>query len=191
MRKHKYLILTLVGIILLGCRPQYSPKPYGYFRIAIPDTAYTTFAPDDYPYMFNKSANAEIVYRTEDNEKYWLDIYYPDFKANIHCSYKPIKNNFSILTSEAEQFVYKHAQMASSIPEQGYENPEQEVYGVMYEIQGNTASPYQFVLTDSTRHFFRGALYFNCTPNQDSLAPVIDYMHKDIIELIESFRWQK
>ena len=193
MKNKIYIILIAVFPLLClnSCKKAYAPKPYGYVRIAIPDTAYHTFDSIGYPYTFHVSDNASVTPKIENNEHYWLDILYPQFKATIHCSYKPIQNNLYELSQESQKFVYKHAQMASAIPEQGYENPDLNVYGVLYEIQGNTASPYQFVLTDSTNHFFRGALYFNSAPNQDSLAPVIDYMRLDIIELIESFSWKK
>lgn len=190
MRINNIILFCCTLILVASCTQTYSPKPYGYVRISIPDTAFSYFSESGYPYTFRVSDNAVIDYKTEQDEKYWLDILYPAFNARIHCSYKPVNNNLYLLTQESEKFVYKHAQMASSIPEQGYENPELNVYGVLYEINGNTASPYQFVITDSTHHFFRGALYFNCTPNQDSLAPVIKYMKTDIIELIESFSWK-
>ena len=95
-----------------------------------------------------------------------------------------------MLSDETQKFVYKHAMKAEAIPEQGYEHPEKHVYGVYYELQGNTASPIQFVLTDSTANFFRAALYFNARPNQDSIQPVLDYMRGDIIRMIESFEWK-
>ncbi len=176
--------------LLVSCSETYTPKPYGYVRIDVPDTVYSIFHPNKYPYSFNLSDNARISERKDADELYWIDIEYPRYSAVIHCSYKPINNNLSILSEESEKFVYKHAQMATSIPEQGYEDPERKVFGVLFEIQGNTASPYQFILTDSTRHFFRGAAYFNCTPNQDSLSPITQYIRTDIIELIESFEWK-
>ena len=43
-----------------------------------------------------------------------------------------------------------------------------------------SASPLQFMLTDSVSHFFRGALYYDCIPNADSLAPVTRYLKQDI-----------
>ena len=45
----------------------------------------------------------------------------------------------------------------------------------MYDLKGNTASSLQFFVTDSTRNFLRGSLYFNAEPNKDSLAPVMDF----------------
>lgn len=168
------------------------PKPYGYFRVELPEHTYQVFDRADYPYSFEYSTSAEA--RTDvgsADELYWLDIRYPAFDARIHCSYKPVEGNLRELSLDAQDFVFKHASKASAIPEKGFDNPEQHVYGVYYELHGNTASPFQFYLTDSTRHFFRAALYFNCMPNQDSLAPVIQYLQTDVMNMIESFEWNR
>jgi len=71
-----------------------------------------------------------------------------------------------------------------------FENPEKKVYGILYDLTGNTASSVQFVLTDSTKHFFRGALYFENVPNKDSIAPMSAYIREDVIRLMESFEWK-
>ena len=177
-------------LCLTGCGKRFVPKPYGYFRVDLPDNTFRPFHEPDYPYSFEYSQLAEIRPKQAEDEHFWLDVYYPRFDARIHCSYKPVEHNLRELSADAQDFVFKHAAKASAIPEQGYENPEEHVFGVFYELRGNTASPYQFYLTDSTRHFFRAAVYFNCQPNRDSLAPVINYLGKDVQTLIESFRWQ-
>jgi len=179
-----------LGLLLPGCGERFVPKPYGYYRIDLPEHAYQAFGEAGYPYAFAYSRAAEIKPRTEPGEQYWIDIWYPAFDARIHCSYKLVAGHLRELSDDAQDFVFKHAGKATAIPEQGYENPDKRVYGVYYELKGNTASPYQFYLTDSLRHFFRAAVYFNCHPNQDSLAPVIDYLRTDVLNLIESFEWQ-
>ncbi|MBR4738466.1 MAG: gliding motility protein GldD, partial [Bacteroidales bacterium] len=79
----------------------------------------------------------------------------------------------------------------SGVEEQGYEDAKNKVYGTVYYLKGTkVASTCQFWLTDSSRHFLRGALYLNITPNNDSLAPVIDYMQADIEHLVETLRWR-
>ena len=173
----------------MGCKQRYVPKPRGYYRIAVPDTSYVPFPFADYPYAFDLSANA--VAKPLTDEPYWLDVVYPAFNVRIHCSYKPVHNNLRELSDDAQSFVFKHAGIASAIPEQGFYNPDAKVYGVLYTLEGNTASPCQFYLTDSLNHFFRGAVYFNCVPQQDSLAPVINYLDKDVRRIIESFSWTR
>lgn len=187
----KYVfIFGICSLLCIACTKSYIPRPYGYQRIALPDTAYTRLDTSALPYSFELSDNAQVIYKTAVDEKYWIDIVYPTLNAKVYCSYRPIENNLSILNEESREFVYKHAVRADAIPEQGFENPTQHVYGVFYELYGNTASPIQVVLTDSTTHFFRAALYFNTTPNQDSIAPVLEYIQGDIIRIVESFEWR-
>lgn len=192
-RKNNIVLVWSVWLLCLfcgvGCKQRYVPKPRGYYRIAIPDTSYVSFPFADYPYCFDLSANA--LAKPLADEPYWLDIVYPAFNVRIHCSYKPVHHNLRELSDDAQSFVYKHAGMASAIPEQGFENPDAKVYGVLYTLEGNTASPCQFYLTDSLHHFFRGAVYFNCVPQQDSLAPVINYLDKDVRRIIESLSWTR
>ena len=188
--KNNLYIALLCCLCLNGCGERFVPKPYGYFRVDLPENTYQRFSQADYPYSFEYSQLAEIRPKQEADERFWIDVYYPRFDARIHCSYKPVEHNLRELSADAQDFVFKHAGKASAIPEQGYENADQRVFGVYYELHGNTASPYQFYLTDSTTHFFRAAVYFNCHPNQDSLAPIIDYLGTDVRSLIESFRWQ-
>lgn len=186
MRRIAYILL--LAAVLVGCATHSVPKPYGYYRIALPDTSYVPVV--GYPYSFALSGNAELVPINRPGEQYWVNIHYPTLDVDIHCSYKPVRANLRALTDDAIEFVYKHASHASAIPEREFVNDEARVYGVFFELEGNTASPYQFFLTDSTNHFFRGAVYCNCRPNADSLAPVYDYIRTDILHLIETFQWQ-
>ena len=183
-------VFPLLLVCVQGCGRHSVPKPYGYFRIAIPDTAYVQYAPESYPYAFALSANAVVRPHVHEGEHYWIDVVYPELNATIHCSYKPVHGNLRTLSRDAQEFLYKHATVASAIPEQGFDNPDAQVWGVYYELLGNTASPIQFYVTDSTHHFFRGSVYCNAVPNQDSLAPVYDYVREDVRRMMETFHWQ-
>ncbi len=182
--------LVAVGVFFTGCGKPHTPKEYGYFRIAIPEHGYTDFAAPAYPYRFSVSTNGTVQPVSENGEPYWINIVYPSLNATIHCSYKAVNGNLRALNADAEEFVYSHAVKASAIPQQEYADPDNRVFGVYYEFEGNTATPVQFYVTDSTRHFFRAAVYINCIPNQDSLAPVIDYLKTDVRQMIETIRWQ-
>ncbi|MCK5169644.1 MAG: gliding motility lipoprotein GldD, partial [Bacteroidales bacterium] len=114
----------------------------------------------------------------------------PDLNGKIHISYKTIDNNLNQILEDTRKLVYKHTIKADAINEKMFIKPEKKVYGILYEIEGNAASPMQFFLTDSINHYLRGALYFNVEPNKDSLAPVLDFVREDIIVLIESFEWK-
>jgi gliding motility-associated lipoprotein GldD len=186
-----WIILSFVLIACCACNKVSTPKPYTYFRIATPDTAYLPFVSQfpNYPYTFDLSRNA--VAQPVDNEPYWVNLYYPDLDATIHCSYKPVRRNLRELTNDALDLVYRNANFASAIPEQGYSHPEARVYGVLFDLEGNTASSCQFFVTDSVHHFFRASVYCNCHPNADSLAPVYNYLRKDVIRMVETFEWKR
>ena len=186
-----FLIFNLAVLAFASCGKTNTPKPYGYYRITTPDTSYVDFASQypQFPYDFALSRNAQVQRRNEPGEQYWINLYYPALRATIHCSYKPVRNNLRELTEDALEFVYRNASHASAIPEREYAHPEADVYGVLFDLEGNTASSCQFFLTDSTRHFFRASVYCNCPPNADSLAPVYEYLRRDVIRLVETFRW--
>ena len=167
------------------------PKPYGYVRLTMPDTCYADAVPKGYPYRFDVSCHAEVRPVSDvQGGQYWIDLHYPALNATVHCSYQPVRGNLRELTDDAIRFVYRHASHASSIPERGYEHSDARVYGVLFDLEGNTASSMQFFVTDSVRHFFRAAAYCDCVPNADSLAPVYDYLHKDVVRMVESFEWR-
>ena len=183
----KFLIFNLAVLVFVSCANINTPKPYGYYRITVPDTAYMPFE-ESCPYSFALSRNAVVQPRAD--EPYWMDLWYPALDAKIHCSYKPVRNNLRELTNDALEFVYRNASFASSIPEREYAHPEAQVYGVLFDLEGNTASSCQFFVTDSMHRFFRASVYCNCQPNADSLAPVYEYLRKDVIKMVETFEWK-
>ena len=193
MKKHTsfFPILSVLFIVLSSCQQSSIPKPYGYVRLTMPDTCYADAVPAGYPYRFDVSCNAEVrPVSDEQGGQYWIDLHYPALNATVHCSYQPVRGNLRELTDDAIRFVYRHSSHASSIPEQGFVHAEARVYGVLGDLEGNTASSMQFCATDRVGHFFRAAAYCDCVPNADSLAPVYDYLHKDVVRMVESFEWR-
>lgn len=190
MRIVRFIFLLIAATVWVGCSRPSVPRPFGYFRIEIPEYSYERVTLKGYPYSYEQSSLAYADTLLANAEPYWVDIVYPTLNARIHCSYKPIEGNFRQLTDDAVRFVFDHAIKADAIPEQGYTDAGHRVWGVYYDLEGNTASPAQFFLTDSVHHFFRGALYYNVIPNADSLAPVNEVLRADIHHLIESFCWQ-
>lgn len=187
----KIFLIVFVAGIFLSCGQTAVPRPYGYFRVDLPEHSYKTIDTLNLPYQFDISNSAQLISRTAEGEKYWVDIYYPLLNASVYCSYKMINGNLAELSEDTRKIVYKHSIMADGINEKVFDHPENDVYGVMYDLKGNTASSLQFVLTDSTKNFFRGALYFNNVPNKDSIAPMAEYIREDVIRLMESFKWKK
>lgn len=189
----KIVSILAVAALLVSCGKASAPKPYGYYRITVPDTAYVDFDKSypTYPYTFALSRNAVVKPLEDVSEPYWINLVYPALDATVHCSYKPVQNNLRELTDDALEFVYRNASFANAIPEQDYMHPEARVYGVLFDLEGNTASSCQFFVTDSTNHFFRASVYCNCPPNADSLAPVYEYLRKDVVKMVESFEWKR
>ena len=185
-----YILLILIPFLFLSCR-DYTPKPKGHLYFEDPETGHYTLEQFS-RFKFLLSEKTSILNERDSLSNQWFDICYPSLNATIYCSYIPISSkNFAQIDEKSRNFVYFHLRKAEQFGEQSFENPEQNVFGVIYRIEGEVASPIQFVLTDSTSSFFRGALYFDQVFNQDSIAPVIHYLDKEIQTIIESFQWKK
>lgn len=183
--------LLLITFIVASCNDSYAPKPRGYFRIDLPAKNYVKLE-GDFPYSFEYPAYATITpdYKSPD-EKYWINIEFPQFSGSVHLSYKAVNNDLSTYIEDARTLVLKHMPKANAIRDSLIYRPEEKTFGLYYEIDGKgAASPCQFFVTDSTSHFLRGALYFNIRPNNDSLAPVIDFIKQDIRHLINTIEWR-
>jgi gliding motility-associated lipoprotein GldD len=187
----RMLLALLFFCALPSCENTHIPRPYGYFRVLLPERDYRKLDTLELPYKFDVSTVARIVSRNAEDAEYWIDIEYPSLNGSVYCSYIPVKGDLFELSEESRRLVYKHTVRAESIGESFYENPRQRVYTLFYDLEGNTASPLQFVVTDSLRHFFRAALYFDHLPNSDSIAPMLHYIREDMIRLIESFEWSR
>lgn len=188
------LIVIMPGIFLVSsCNNEYTPKPRGYFRIALPERNYILLD-SIYPYTFEYPSYARITNDPlSSEEKNWINIEMPVFHGRIHISYKPLANKYSLeqFTEDTRTLAMKHMAKASGIRQIAISDPNRKMYGLVYEINGmGAASPYQFYLTDSTTHWLRGSLYFDAIPNNDSLAPVIDFVKTDIQHLFETIRWK-
>lgn len=185
-----YITTTLLVILVLsGCKKDYTPKPRGYFRIDFPEKNYQVFK-NNYPYCFEYPVYSKIVPDKDAfSEPYWIDVDIPGNKAKFHLSYKSVKGNLLKLTEDSRELAYKHSIKAISIDEKLFINPAKKVYGTVYYIKGNAASPMQFYMTDSTTHFLRGSLYISEIPNYDSLLPVITFLQADMVHLIETLNW--
>ena len=184
-------ITSLVTMLMPSCNEEYAPKPRGYFRIDFPEKSYIRFD-TAFPYTFEYPAYASVVPDTRpSSDPYWINVDFPQFKGRIHISYKPVHHNLNEFLEDSRTFVVKHIPKAEAIDDSLIYRPEDRVFGLVYYIEGaQAASPCQFFVTDSSSHFLRGALYFNVTPNNDSLAPVIDFIREDIRHMIQTFRWK-
>lgn len=196
MRIQKIFILFFSILLFWGCSEKYTPKPRGYFRINFPEKAYRSIE-NEYPYSFEIPVYSAIEKDPFNQDKpNWINVTFPENKAEIHLSYfdldqpgTPEGQLLNEFLEESHELAYKHTIKADAINEQVFMNPAKNVYGLIYRMNGNAASPMQFYLTDSTRHFLRGAFYIREVPNIDSIQPVIDFIETDIVRLIETTTW--
>ena len=192
---HKYLYCILL-LFCLSCEDTYTPKPKGYFKIIYPEKKYVTFNQPGYPYSFEYPAYGKVIkdstfFDTIAENPYWVNIDFPEFSARIHLSYKSIdkKEQTSLLIQDAFKMTGKHSIKASYIDEiQVHEGPDKN--GFIFDVGGNAATGKQFYLTDSIRHFIRGALYFEATPNFDSIRPSELFLYKDMQHMIKTLKWK-
>jgi gliding motility-associated lipoprotein GldD len=192
--KKAIIILFVVVSSVVACTSDntYTPKPKGYFRINFPKKEYKIFN-SNAPFTFEYPVYAQMV---ADNEKnalpYWQNLIFPRFNGKLHLTYYDFlsKKDYNDMTEGARTLAMTHTQKANAIDQKLINYPDKKVYGIYYAIEGNTASSVQFFLTDSVKHYFRGALYFNERPQYDSLQPVIKFIKKDIDKMIDTFRWK-
>lgn len=189
------LILYLLGLALTfaACSGNnYSPKPRGYYHIDLPKKAYRHFD-DGCSYTFDYPVYAVMQPDSSSGTKpCWYNLSFARFNGRLHLTYYDVssKAEYEGLVEDARTFAFKHTVKANSIDQKLINYPDKKVYGIYYAIEGNTASSVQFFLTDSTKHYFRGALYFNERPQYDSIQPVVTFIKKDIDRMIETFKWK-
>jgi gliding motility-associated lipoprotein GldD len=187
---HAFFFILVPLVLIYSCTDSYTPKPMGYFRIEFPDHEYIAFH-DQSPFSFEIPKYSYIARDSSSmSEPHWYNLVFPSMKGKIHISYKTLNNNLSKYVEDSRLLAYKHTIKADDIIDYPFIDPKNKVYGIMYEIKGNAASPFQFFATDSSKHFIRGSLYFNVYPNKDSLAPVFAFIKEDIVHLIETIRWK-
>ena len=170
--------------LVVSCNDEQLPKPKGYLSLSYPVSTYK-YLELDRPYTFEVSELAIV----KDDRHHWLKIQYPSLKASLDITYRPVEGNLKELLTESEKLVYSHVVKAEEIVPKNFENMNKRVFGSMQQITGNAASQIQFHVTDSTRHFIKGALYFYTKPNYDSILPAVEHVKKDIIRLVETLAW--
>lgn len=208
------LILLYCINLMVSCNSEYSPKKKGYFKIDFPEHRFKKFDNPAFPYAFEYPEYAEIIQDTtffdlKPENDYWLNIDFPSLNARIFLSYKIVggkavfkkkqadgsykdsigTNYFDLMVNDAFTLTGKNDVIATSITDSMIKTPL-GVSGIYFKVGGNAATARQFFLTDTVKHFLRGALYFNATPNADSLRPVQEFLQYDIDHLINTFHWR-
>lgn len=163
------------------------PKPRAYFRIDFPEKEYQ---------QFNSDCNISFEYPSYsrvlpvEGQPCWFDISSPEYGAKIHLTYNPIDN---LQRLEANEYDFISKQIASgeanNVESTVINDDERQVYGLIYDLVGNTATSLTFFVSDSVSSL-RGSLYFYTAPNYDSLAPAINFFREDVVHLINTLSWE-
>jgi gliding motility-associated lipoprotein GldD len=184
------ILLAFLIVTFISCKKTHIPRPRGYYRIEFPEKKYLKFK-SGCNFSFEVPTYGIVTPVKESYaEPCWYNVVFKDYNACFYLTYKPLQNNLPQHIEDIRTIVYKHSIKADDIVELPINHPEKLVYGILYDIKGNTASSVNFYITDSTSGFLSGALYFNVRPNKDSLAPAIDFFREDILHLINSFDWK-
>ncbi len=193
LKKKHNLFMLIYGLLLLflsiaasDCSRSSRSKGNAE-EIRLPAVTYL-LTPDSFPFRFEVSDQAIFSARKNKEGEYFCDVKYPAFDAQLYCTWHALTpESFIRFAEESRRLVYSHTDVATAIDEKFYSNDRAGVFGFLYDIKGPVATPLQVALTDSTRYFFNASLYFNATPNTDSIAPYLEYIRKDVIRMMESF----
>ena len=176
--------LVFFCVFLFSCNNDYTPKPRAFYKINLPEKKYDVID-SDCSFIFEIPLYSKLLNK---DATCFYDLDFPQQNAVLHITYLPLRDNLIEHTEESRKLAYKHDLMADGIIEKVFINDSLNVYGILYDYEGVTATALQFYLTDSLNHFFRGALYFD-TEVSDSLLPVNNFLKLDVKHIIESFRW--
>ncbi len=211
----KNLLFVFFILSFISCNETYTSKKRGYFKIDFPEHKYRLLDEPGLPYSFEYPVYANIMqdstfFDSNPENPYWRNVDIPGFNARIFLSYKMIGgkalykvpvgegkykdslgiNHFDKLVNDAFTLTNKNEVVASSIKDSLFRT-KNGISGVYFKVGGNAATAKQFFMSDTAKNFIRGALYFDSTPNADSLRPVQDFLQQDIDHLINTFRWKE
>jgi gliding motility-associated lipoprotein GldD len=209
------ILPTLLVSLLTSCNSPYISKKRGYFKIEMPERGYQKFEKVGFPYSFEYPKYAQIIqdstyFDATPENPYWINIDFPSFRGRIFLSYKMIggkalykvkqpdgtykdslgTNQFDKMVADAFMLTNKNDVVSTSIKD-SLIHTTNDITGVFFKVGGNAATAKQFFLSDSTKNFIRGALYFDVTPNADSIKPVQDFLQKDLDHIINTFQWKR
>ena len=179
------LVMLLLFLSVTSCKDEAFPKPKSFLHLEYPIATYHRFK-NDCPYSFAISKESHITF--EPGCK--AEIVYPKLNATVFITYRRVHNNLKQILSEADKLTTKHTVKADAIIPYPFDDKEHKVYGVLFEVQGQSASNIQFHVTDSSKHVLTAALYFDVRPNYDSIYPAVDYIKNDMMKMMETLEWQ-
>ncbi|MEY2925242.1 MAG: hypothetical protein RLZZ337_1792 [Bacteroidota bacterium] len=187
---NKILALTIPLLFLFACK-NYTPKPNAYPRVIYPEKAYVA-SETNCPFSFEIPVYSKLVPYSYEPRPCWYNLEYTPFNATLHLSYVTFKgiNELDSLTEDAYKLAFKHISKAEEIIEREVSDSTKGLYGMIYDLEGKTATPLNFYLTDRKSNFFRGSFYFNTKTERDSVLPIYQFLNEDILRTIQSFQFK-
>ena len=208
-------LLIILAVFLASCNSEYTSKKRGYYQVELPAKhQYQKFEKEGFPFSFEYPVYGDIIqdstyFDSTPENPYWINVDFPQYGGRIFLSYKQVGgraiikmkrpdgmtkdsftvNEFDRMVEDAFKLTNKNDVVSTSIKETPIKTPN-NISGVFFKVGGNAATAMQFFLSDTTKNFIRGALYFNSTPNSDSIKPVQDFLQTDIEHMINSFKWK-
>ncbi len=198
------LAISLLTFVVIACKQEEIsiPKPRVYPKVSYPERHYvkmdTNFCPFSFDYPdYMQFYQDTISLKRLGSHSCWFNLKFPSLNGDVHFTYTPLGPKDSLeqqmfkIYNDAYEMAEKHVSKANGIEDLLINNPEKDVYGVLFNLEGSVASTFQIVVTDSTNHAVRAALYFNNRPAPDSMAPIVEFLKTDVMGMLNSFEWEK
>jgi gliding motility-associated lipoprotein GldD len=203
MNQYTLLILLISGLLTAACQEERIPipKPRIYPKVEYPTRNYVALDKNycqfsfQYPdYMVFEQDTTLINQQAK--HACWFNLKIPSLNGVLHFTYTDISGGevgeklFETI-KDSYDLTEKHNRKATGRRNMPFEDPENQLFGIKYSVEGDVASPYHFIVTDSAQHAVWAALYFNDRPNADSMRPVLKFVEEDIDKMINSFEWEQ
>lgn len=195
-RKHSYALFIWVYVSLLfcvvfclvACGRKATPRPDGYFRIEPYPQSFRTEIIGAIAIQVNDSARSVVPDNRNESGVCWMNVAYPRYHATLYLSYFPVtgRDNLDQLLSESKDLVYRQNVNTSLVGAIAYENQDPFLSATVYTLSAESATPLQFVATDSVNFLLRGVLYYDTPVRTDSVAPTLSFLQTELMQIIES-----
>ena len=186
--KNRVFFVFVWCLIIFSCGQNYQPKPKGLNQIYLPAPDYASVNVSNH-YSFEKNRLASV----NENKKYdWFNLSYFNQSAELLITYKKINSPIHLkgLIDESYRLISKHQKKASKIIETDIRSQKGH-NATIIDIKGEVPTPFQFIVTDTTTNFIRAALYFEKPIKGDSVRPVVEYIKRDMIHLLNTLNWHE
>lgn len=183
-------LVLLTGLSLTACQRTAMPKPVAPPRLSYPEVGYTRFCAPDCPFQFDYPAFLTVTIKpTNDNTIHWIDFRWEQVGLTIYTTY--------LTNSRHHKTEDDWAVMASLLKEKQpkgnsvtvYEQPvtAQGWTPYIFEVDGPSPTPLEFIVTDGLNFSFSGRLLFDSIPDKEAMTDILHGLRDDMLHLMSSF----